>query len=131
MRREKSKGETVMDSLYQLSGSGRSWIAAEAALAKAELRADGQRFLVIVELAAMVMGCVFSAIMLLSLFLVAVLAPFVGGLSAAAGLLALGFFAVAAATGLVIYYMSRRQLGISNLAKRWFNFAAHGLSAKP
>ena len=120
-----------MDSLYQLSGSGRSWIAAEAALAKAELRADGQRFLVIVVLAAMVMGCVFSALMLFSLFLVAVLAPFVGGLSSAAGLLALGFFAVAAATGLVIYYMSRRQLGISNLAKRWFNFAAHGLSAKP
>ncbi len=131
MRREKSKSGTVMDSLYQLSGNGRSWIAAEAALAKAELRADGQRFLIIVVLAAMVMGCVFSAIMLFSLFLVAVLAPFVGGLSSAAGLLALGFFAVAAATGLVIYYMSRRQLGISNLAKRWFNFAAHGLSAKP
>ena len=76
-RRNDQTGENLGDTLRRFSQSGRSWISAEAELAQAELAADGKRIAMIFALAALVLGTGLAAIMLITLFLVSLLAPYV------------------------------------------------------
>jgi uncharacterized membrane protein YqjE len=109
--------------LQKLLSAGQSWIAAEAALAKAELASDGKRLILLIALGALACGCVFSAVMMLSLFLVSLLAPYVGGLTAAAGVLVLALLIMAFICTWLAIYLARSKLGILALLERWKQFA--------
>ena len=71
MPREKLADEPMMASLHQLARDGRAWIAAEAAFAQAEVASDGKRLAVMLALVAVGFGCLFTAVILLSVFVVA------------------------------------------------------------
>jgi hypothetical protein len=123
-RRNPKTGDSLRDTLRRFSQSGRSWVLAEAALAKAELASDGRRLGVIVAIAALAIGTLLAAIMLFALFLVSLLAPYVGGLANAAGILALVLLLV---TGLAVWRawaMARAELGLVSLLKRWADVAS-------
>lgn len=114
----------MLASLHQLSRDGRSWIAAEAAFAQAEVASDGRRVLTILALAAVAFGCLFAALVLIALFAVAILAPHVGGLANAAALLSLGLITIAASLGWSIWHLASREFGLASVARRWWSFAA-------
>lgn len=124
MPRENLQEDNMIASLHRLSRDGRSWIAAEAAFAKAELASDGRRLIGLFVMAALVLGCLFSAVILLSLFLVILAAPHVGGLAIAAGLLAVGLLIVAALTSWRIWVLVTKQFGIKTMLTRWWNIIA-------
>ncbi len=130
MPRDKLKSEPMLESLHRLSRDGRSWIAAEAALAQAEVASDGKRLVQMLLLGAFLMGCIFAAVILASIFIVAVLAPYVGGLTTAAGLLSLLLTITAAFTAWRVWYLASQQFGILTVLKRWWNFAAAGPGKK-
>lgn len=122
-RRNDQTGENLGDTLRRFSQSGRSWISAEAELAQAELAADGKRIAVIFALAALVLGTGLAAIMLITLFLVSLLAPYVGGLANASGILALVFAILAAGAGWWAWKLAHARLGIVSVLKRWTHVA--------
>jgi Putative Actinobacterial Holin-X, holin superfamily III len=124
MPRENHGREGVTASLYRLSQDGRSWIAAEAALAKAEVFSDGKRLAWIVVLLALVCGCMFASVILLSAFVVTLLAPYVNGLANAAGIMGLLLAALAVALVWRIRTLASTQLGLTVVAKRWWNIFA-------
>jgi uncharacterized membrane protein YqjE len=130
MPRDKLKEQPMLESLHRLSRDGRSWIAAEAAFAQAEVASDGKRLVQMLLLGALVFGCVFAAVILACVFFVTVLAPYVGGLTAAAGLLSLLLAMAAALAGWRLWYLASQQFGISSVLKRWWNFAALGPGKK-
>lgn len=121
MPRENLQEDNMIASLHRLSRDGRSWIAAEAAFAKAELASDGRRLIGLFVMAALVLGCLFSAVILLSLFVVVLAAPHVGGLAIAAGLLAVGLLIVAALTSWRIWVLVTKEFGIKTMLTRWWN----------
>lgn len=131
MPREKLAGETMMASLHQLSRDGRAWIAAEAAFAQAEVASDGKRLAVMLALVAVGFGCLFTAVILLSVFVVVFLAPHVSGLGNAAGLLGLALVAIAALTGWRIWSLATKQFGLLSVLKRWWNIAAKAPGPEP
>ena len=122
-RHNDQTGENLGDTLRRFSQSGRSWISAEAELAQAELAADGKRIAVIFALAALVLGTGLAAIMLITLFLVSLLAPYVGGLANASGILALVFAILAAGAGWWAWKLAHARLGIVSVLKRWTHVA--------
>lgn len=122
-RRNDQTGENLGDTLRRFSQSGRSWISAEAELAQAELAADGKRIAMIFALAALVLGTGLAAIMLITLFLVSLLAPYVGGLANASGILALVFAILAAGAGWWAWKLAHARLGIVSVLKRWTHVA--------
>jgi Putative Actinobacterial Holin-X, holin superfamily III len=124
MPRENLKREPLMASLHRLSRDGRSWIAAEAALAQAEVASDGKRLAVIFALMAVVFGSLFTAVILLSAFLVSLLAPFVSGLANAAGILGLLLLILATLLGWRIWFLAAQEFGLASVFKRWWNIAA-------
>ncbi len=124
MPRENLKAEPLMASLQRFSRDGRSWIAAEAALAQAEVASDGKRLAVILALVAVVFGSLFSAVILLSAFLVSLLAPHVSGLANAAGILGLVLLMLAALLGWRIWSLASREFGLQLIFKRWWNIAS-------
>jgi hypothetical protein len=131
MPRESLKGEPLMASLHRLSRDGRSWIAAEAALAQAEVASDGRRLAVILALVAVVFGSLFTAVILLSAFLVSLLAPYVSGLANAAGILGLFLLILAALLGWRIWFLASREFGLPSVFKRWWNIAAKSPGTEP
>jgi Putative Actinobacterial Holin-X, holin superfamily III len=124
MQREGTNAETKIASLHKLYSDGRSWIAAEAALAQAEVASDGKRLAVMLGLVAVVFGCVFTAVVLLSAFLVSLLAPYVSGLANAAGLLGLVLVIVAAVTAWRLWLLATKEFGVLLVVRRWWNFSA-------
>lgn len=122
--RDKLKGEPISESLSKLLRDGSLWIAAEAALAKAELTADGKRLAVVLFLSAVIIGSIGSAVMLASAAIVLLLAPHVGGIANAAGFLALVLAVLAAASGWWIFHLVQSRLGIASILKRWGVIAA-------
>ena len=122
-RRNDQTGENLGDTLRRFSQSGRSWISAEAELAQAELAADGKRIAMIFALAALVLGTGLAAIMLITLFLVSLLAPYVGGLANASGILALVFAILAAGAGWWAWKLAHARFGIVSVLKRWTHVA--------
>jgi Putative Actinobacterial Holin-X, holin superfamily III len=129
MPREKPTDESMFASLHRLSRDGRSWLAAEAALAQAEVASDGRRLAEILGFIALVIGCLLAALILLSVFFVAVLAPYVGGMANAAGLLSLGLIIVAALASWRIWHLSSEEFGLLAVFKRWWSIAATGPGA--
>jgi hypothetical protein len=117
------KEEPMLASLHRLSRDGRSWIAAEAAFAQAEVASDGRRLVVMLALMALVFGCLFAAVILLSGFVVVLLAPHVAGMANAAGLLSLGLVTLAALMSWRIWYLASQQFGVLAVLKRWWRFA--------
>jgi uncharacterized membrane protein YqjE len=126
MPREGLRDRSILASLHRLSRDGRSWIAAEAALAQAEAASDGRRIMVMLVLVGLVFGFLFAAVILLSLFVVALLAPHVGGLASAAGLLSLGLMIVAALICWRLWHMATQQFGLLLILKRWWSIALKG-----
>ena len=122
-RRNDQSGENLGDTLRRFSQSGRSWISSEAELAQAELAADGKRIAIIFALAGLVLGTGLAAIMLVTLFLVSTLAPYVGGLANASGILAVVFAILAAAAGWWAWKLAHAKLGIVSVLKRWTHVA--------
>lgn len=122
--RKKHSRLHVKDAFQKLLSDGQTWIAAEAALAKAELASDGKRLIAIFALGALACGCVFSAVIMFSLFMVSLLAPYVGGLTTAAGVLALALLIIAFICTWLATYLARSKLGISAVLERWKQFAA-------
>jgi hypothetical protein len=120
------KEEPMLASLHRLSRDGRSWIAAEAAFAQAEVASDGRRLVVMLALVALVFGCLFAAVVLISVFLVVLIAPYVAGMANAAGLLSLGLVMLAAMMSWRIWYLASQRFGVFSVLKRWWNFAAQG-----
>jgi Putative Actinobacterial Holin-X, holin superfamily III len=108
-----------MASLHRLSRDGRSWIAAEAALAKAEVAADAWRLLFVMGLAGALMACVFAIIILIPLLLVAVLAPYVGGFATAAAIAMTGLVLLAGLLGWLMWYLLSKDSGVLSVLKRW------------
>jgi hypothetical protein len=123
MPREHLKGEPLMATLHRLSRDGRSWIAAEAALAQAEVASDGKRLAVIFALAAVVFGSLFTSVILMSAFLVSLLAPYVSGLANAAGILGLLLLILAAVLGWRIWFLASQEFGLPSLFKRWWKIS--------
>jgi uncharacterized membrane protein YqjE len=119
--------ESLRDSFRRFSLSGKSWIAAEAELAQAELSSDGRRLVVIFALAVLVVGTAMAAITLFTLFLVSLLAPYVGGLANAAGLLALVLLILAAGAGWWAWNLAHSELGLVSVVKRWAHIAGKGM----
>ncbi len=124
MPRDHLTSESLMASLHRLSRDGRSWIAAEAALAQAEVVSDGRRLAVMLALAAVVFGSLFTAVILLSAFVVTLLAPFVSGLANAAGILGLALLVLSALLGWRIWVLASQEFGLPSVFKRWWSFAA-------
>jgi hypothetical protein len=116
----------MLASLHRLSRDGRSWIAAEAAFAQAEVASDGRRLVVMLALVALVFGCLFAAVILLSVFVVVLMAPHVAGMANAAGLLSLGLVTLAALMSWRIWYLASQQFGVLSVLKRWWGIAAKG-----
>lgn len=130
MPRENLKDESMLATLHRLSRDGRSWIAAEATLAQAEVASDGRRLAEMLVLSILVLACLFAAVILLSLFVVALIAPHVGGMGNAAGLLSLGIIVIAALTGWRIWHLASKQFGLLSVLKRWWSIAATGPGGK-
>ncbi len=126
MPREKPADESMLASLHRLSRDGRSWLAAEAALAQAEVTSDGRRLAEILGFLALLACCLFAALILLSVFVVAVLASYVGGIANAAGLLSLGLLVVAMLASWRIWHLSSKEFGLLAVFKRWWRIAATG-----
>jgi hypothetical protein len=119
MPRDNLESEPVLDSLFKLARGGRSWMAAEAALAKAELSADGKRLALIVVLAALAISNIIAAVMLASGGTVLLLAPHVGGLANATGILTFVLVILAAICSWWIFHLTQSPLGITSVLKRW------------
>lgn len=130
MPHENLKGETLMASFHRLSRDGRSWIAAEAALAQAEVASDGRRLAVMLALAAITFSSLFTAAIFLSAFMVSLLAPYVSGLANAAGILGLVLLFLAALLSWRIWFLASREFGLSSVLKRWWNIAAQSKGAE-
>jgi uncharacterized membrane protein YqjE len=130
MPRDRLKDEPMLASLHRLSRDGRSWIAAEAALAQAEVASDGRRLAQMLLLGALLLGCLFAAVILACVFVVAFLTPYVGGLPNAAGLLSLLLMLIAAMMGWRVWYLASQQFGVLSVLKRWWNIAAAGPGSK-
>lgn len=130
MPRESLKDEPMLASLHRLSRDGRSWIAAEAAFAQAEVASDGRRIGILLALSALVFGCLFSSVILLSLFVVVLLSPYVNGLGNAAGILALILLVVALVAGFRVRTLASREFGLLAVLKRWWSMAAKGPGAE-
>jgi uncharacterized membrane protein YqjE len=126
-RRNDQPHESLRDTFRRFSLSGKSWIAAEAELAQAELASDGRRLVVIFALAVLVVGTALAAIMLFTLFLVSLIAPYVGGLANAAGLLALVLLILAAGAGWWAWNLAHSELGLVSVVKRWAYIAGKGM----
>jgi uncharacterized membrane protein YqjE len=118
--------ESLRDTLRRFSQTGRSWISAEAELAQAELASDVRRIAVIFALAVFVLCTALAAIMLFTLFLVSLIAPYVGGLANAAGILALVLVILAAGAGWWAWNLAHAQLGVVSIVKRWADIAGKG-----
>jgi Putative Actinobacterial Holin-X, holin superfamily III len=125
-RRNDQTHESLRDTFRKLSQKGRSWIAAEAELAQAEIASDVRRIAIIVALAVSVLGAAFVAMMLFMLFLVSLIAPYVGGLANAAGVLALVLVILAAGAGWWAWNLAHAQLGVVSILKRWADIAGNG-----
>jgi Putative Actinobacterial Holin-X, holin superfamily III len=126
MPRDAVKDEPLLASLHKLTRDGRSWVAAEAALAQAEVASDGKRIALMLALSVIALGCLFAAVMVLTLALVAFLAPHVGGMANAAGLLSLALLLITGLSAWRIWYLASKEFGVLSILKRWWNFAAAG-----
>jgi uncharacterized membrane protein YqjE len=124
-------GTGLKDEIHKLSENGRSWLASEVALAKAEVASDGKNLLRIVALIFVAIGFGIAALMLLSLAFVAWLAPYVGGLSNASAIVALLFVAIATISSWTSYKLSKSCLGWLNVFNRWSAMAKQGLGSTP
>jgi uncharacterized membrane protein YqjE len=118
--------EGLRGTFRRFSRAGKSWIIAEAALAQAELASDVRRIAIIFALALSVLGAAFVAIMLFTLFLVSLIAPNVGGLANAAGVLALVLVILAAGAGWWAWNLAHAQFGVVSVVKRWADIAGKG-----
>jgi Putative Actinobacterial Holin-X, holin superfamily III len=126
MPRDAVKDEPLLASLHKLTRDGRSWVAAEAALAQAEVASDGKRIALMLALSVIALGCLFAAVMVLTLALVAFLAPHVGSMANAAGLLSLALLLITGLSAWRIWYLASKEFGVLSILKRWWNFAATG-----
>ena len=126
MPRDTLSGEPLLASLHRLTRDGRSWVAAEAALAQAEVASDGKRIAIMLALTVIALGCLFAAVILLSLAVVAFLAPHVGGIGNAAALLSLALLVITGLSVWRIWYLASTEFGVLSVLKRWWNFAATG-----
>ena len=124
MPRDEAAGDRLSGRLGKLAGSSRSWIEAEAKLAKAEVSAETLRIAKIAVLAVIIAASLFSVVILGSIFLVVFLAPYIGGLAVAAGVLALVMAAVAIISLALARQLLRRESHIVAMIKRLWNLAA-------
>jgi hypothetical protein len=72
------------------------------------------------------LGCLFAAVIVLSLGVVAFLAPLVGGMANAAGLLSLALLGITGLSAWRIWYLATQEFGLLSVLKRWWKFAATG-----
>jgi hypothetical protein len=126
MPRDAARDEPLLASLHRLTRDGRSWVAAEAALAQAEVASDGKRIALMLALTVVALGCLFAAVIVLSLGVVAFLAPLVGGMANAAGLLSLALLGITGLSAWRIWYLATQEFGLLSVLKRWWKFAATG-----
>ncbi len=120
---ENAKGKSTLSLLERLSKDARSWMAAEAAFAQAEVMSDGRRIALALLLMAIAFACIFSSVILLCIFGVALLAPYAGGLAPAAGLLSLALIVITGLIGWRIWHLVSQEFGILSVLKCWWNIA--------
>lgn len=123
-------GENLRKSFLRFSKSGRSWIKAESDLARAELASDSKRAAFIFLLAVLSIAAVLSGTMLLMLFIVALLAPFVGGLANSAGILAFVLIFLAIGAAWWAWKLIHAELGLVSVVKRWMHVANRNMEAE-
>lgn len=109
----------MMDAVDRLWRSGRSWFAAEARLAQAELSADGSRLIWLAVIGGLALVCAWMAVLLLAFGVVAAIAPFVGGLAKAAGIMGAALAVVAVLCAWWTVHSLRSRMGVMALLKRW------------
>jgi uncharacterized membrane protein YqjE len=129
MRRDQAQFTSLTDGLHKLADDGRAWVAAEAALAKAEVKADTRRLLWLALVIGLALLGLMTAFMLFALFVVAALAPYVGSLAASAGLLAAALAVVSGACVWAGVHMARQRFGIMHLLQRWGQVMMRGKEA--
>jgi hypothetical protein len=120
MQHDRQTNESLATSLSGFSKAGKSWLSAEAELAQAEVAADGRRLAAILVLLASALGCVVAAVVLLCVFAVSLLAPYVNGLANAAGVIAAMLIIL---TGLIawrVYVLATMQFRLAAILKRWW-----------
>lgn len=127
MPRNEPASESVAGSLSQLATDGRAWLHAEAALARAHIAGDGRRLAYVLGLIVFGLIAAAASLMLLVLSAVVAMAPYVGGLANAAGLLGL-FMGVAAAL-LIWATVSTVRVwpGATAVFRRWTRILSQGL----
>ncbi len=126
MPRDSRQAESIIDSFSQLSEDGRAWFSSEAKLAKAHIASDGKRIVYLFALLTLAVGAVCSGMVLILLWAVTVLAPQVGGVANASGLLGLLIFFIAALAAWTMLHIIREQLGISAVLNRWVSILRYG-----
>lgn len=119
-RPDRQQRQSIKDTIDRISADGRSWIAAEAAYAKSEIASDGKRVLTMLILAVVAVGSVFSAMIMASFYILALIAPHVGGMKNSAGIVALVLVLLVFICSGIIWRLSASELGIATVCKRWW-----------
>lgn len=126
MQPDKITGGSVRGPFSKLLEDGRSWFSAEAKLAGAQLASDGRRLVYLGVLLGISLVTLCTGLMLFLFYCVALLAPHVGGMANAAGLLALASFVVAAISAWGMLRIVHGKLGVTAILKRWGNIFSRG-----
>jgi Putative Actinobacterial Holin-X, holin superfamily III len=130
MRRDDLPTESLVDSVTRLSEEGKAWLRAEVKLARGQLESDGKRISYILAALTIGLAAGFLGLLFVLLWGIAVLAPHVGGLANASGLVGIALCIVTIIVGLIIMSELRRQLGVTSLFKRWLRILRQGPSRK-
>ena len=130
MPRDSVSSESIIQSFSHLSEEGRAWFSSEAKLAHAQLASDGKRLGQLLAILTLGVAAACSAVMLLLLWAVAMLAPYLGGLANASGLVGVAVFVVAAISVWAMLHIIREQLGISAILTRWARILKQGPGRK-
>lgn len=129
MRRDQAQFTSLKDGLHRLKDDGRAWMAAEAALAKAEVKADTRRVLWLVVVMGLAFVGLMTAFMLFVAFVVVSLAPYVGSFATSVGIFAAALAVLSAACTWVAVHMARQRFGIIELLQRWGQVVMRGKEA--
>jgi hypothetical protein len=118
--------ESLSKLTSELAGSGRAWFNAEAALARAYLAGDANRLGTLLLLSVFGIFASSAGATLLLAYGVALLAPHVGGIANAAGIMGIVLCLLAGLAVWMILRILRTQLGVRTLVKRWASMLSQG-----
>lgn len=118
--------ESLSQLTSELAGSGRAWFNAEAALARAYIAGDVSRLGTLLLLLVFGIFATCAGATLLLAYAVALLAPHVGGIGNAAGIMGIVLCLLAGFAVWTIMRIMRTQLGVRTLIKRWIAILSQG-----